>query len=154
MSKTCKCGKTRKLESLINQDVQVSPGAFSLNKIQYYGFHVDDLPHANISRLEFGMMTIIPNYITATLFRHFRRTTDFIQRAVETGGTVCVNCYMGLSRWIFNFNVARKGTWWVKYIFVFQGQNMFKTKFKFRPAVGRSMANEHFGRQKRFILLI
>jgi len=61
------------------QHVDVSPGAFSLNKIQYYGFHVDDLPHANISR-------------------HFRRTTDFIQRAVETGGTVCVNCYMGLSR--------------------------------------------------------
>lgn len=61
------------------QHVEVSPGAFSLNKIQYYGFHVDDLPHANISR-------------------HFRRTTDFIQRAVETGGTVCVNCYMGLSR--------------------------------------------------------
>jgi len=61
------------------QHVDVSPGAFSLNKIQYYGFHVDDLPHANISR-------------------HFRRTTDFIQRAIETGGTVCVNCYMGLSR--------------------------------------------------------
>ena len=96
------------IESLINQDVQVSPGAFSLNKIQYYGFHVDDLPHANISRSEFGMIIIIHNYITATLFRHFRRTTDFIQRAVETGGTVCVNCYMGLSRWVFNFNLAKK----------------------------------------------
>lgn len=61
------------------QHVEVSPGTYSLNKIQYYGFHVDDLPHANISR-------------------YFRRTTDFIQRAVESGGTVVVNCYMGLSR--------------------------------------------------------
>jgi len=59
--------------------VEVSPGAYSLNNIQYYGFHVDDLPQANISRF-------------------FRRTTDFIHRAVESGGLVVVNCYMGLSR--------------------------------------------------------
>lgn len=59
--------------------VEVSPGAYSLNNIQYYGFHVDDLPQANISRF-------------------FRRTTDFIHRAVESGGVVVVNCYMGLSR--------------------------------------------------------
>jgi len=59
--------------------VEVSPGAYSLNNIKYYGFHVDDLPQSNISRF-------------------FNRTTDFIHRAVETGGLVVVNCYMGLSR--------------------------------------------------------
>ena len=37
---------------------QVSPGAFSLNKIQYYGFHVDDLPHANISRFAALLMLV------------------------------------------------------------------------------------------------
>ena len=50
---------------MCHHHVQVSPGAFSLNKIQYYGFHVDDLPHANISRF---VNDDNPCTITAKLF--------------------------------------------------------------------------------------
>ena len=52
------------------------------------------------------IMTIL-QYFQYFPSRHFRRTTDFIQRAVETGGTVCVNCYMGLSRLVFHILVVR-----------------------------------------------
>lgn len=61
------------------QHVQVSQARYASRGIQYYGFHVDDLPHCNISR-------------------YFHRTTEFIDRAVTGGGLVVVNCYMGLSR--------------------------------------------------------
>ena len=52
------------------------------------------------------IMTIL-QYFQYFPARHFRRTTDFIQRAVETGGTVCVNCYMGLSRLVFHILVVQ-----------------------------------------------
>jgi len=61
------------------QHVMVSQAKYATHGIQYYGFHVDDLPHCDISR-------------------YFRRTTDFIHSAVSGGGLVVVNCYMGLSR--------------------------------------------------------
>eukprot|EP00092_Neocalanus_flemingeri_P011117 GFUD01011971.1.p1 GENE.GFUD01011971.1~~GFUD01011971.1.p1 ORF type:complete len:302 (-),score=46.55 GFUD01011971.1:290-1195(-) len=59
--------------------VEVNPAKFGCYGIQYYGFHVDDLPEANISR-------------------YFHTTTAFIDKAVSTGGLVLVNCYMGWSR--------------------------------------------------------
>jgi len=61
------------------QHVEVNPSEYTRNGIQYYGFHVDDLPTSNISR-------------------YFTRTNDFLNRAVSSGGTAVVNCYMGLSR--------------------------------------------------------
>jgi len=61
------------------QHVMVNPAKYANHGIQYYGFHVDDLPHCDISR-------------------YFHRTTDFIHSAVRGGGLVVVNCYMGLSR--------------------------------------------------------
>lgn len=61
------------------QHVSVSQARYAAHGIQYLGFHVDDLPHCNISR-------------------YFHRTTEFIHRAVTGGGLVAVNCYMGLSR--------------------------------------------------------
>lgn len=61
------------------QHVSVSHANFVSQGIQYYGFHVDDLPHCNIAR-------------------YFHRTTEYIDRAVTGGGLVVVNCYMGLSR--------------------------------------------------------
>eukprot|EP00092_Neocalanus_flemingeri_P024051 GFUD01026088.1.p1 GENE.GFUD01026088.1~~GFUD01026088.1.p1 ORF type:complete len:294 (+),score=89.04 GFUD01026088.1:168-1049(+) len=61
------------------QHVMVSECKYAAHGIQYYGFHVDDLPHCHISR-------------------YFHRTTDFIDKAVSGGGLVVVNCYMGLSR--------------------------------------------------------
>jgi protein-tyrosine phosphatase len=57
----------------------VNPAKFSCHGIQYYGFHVDDLPESNISR-------------------YFHRTSDFIHKAVSGGGLVVVNCHMGWSR--------------------------------------------------------
>merc|ERR1711936_550996 len=59
--------------------VEVNPGKYSCYGIQYYGFHVDDLPEANISR-------------------YFHSTTAFIDRCVSSGGLVVVNCVMGWSR--------------------------------------------------------
>jgi len=59
--------------------VEVNPAKYSCYGLQYYGFHVDDLPDANISR-------------------HFHSTTAFIDRAVRGGGLVVVNCVMGWSR--------------------------------------------------------
>jgi len=59
--------------------VVVNPAKYGCHGIQYYGFHVDDLPCSNISR-------------------YFHRTTDFIDKAVKSGGTVVVNCVMGWSR--------------------------------------------------------
>jgi len=59
--------------------VEVNPAKYTCYGIQYYGFHVDDLPEANISR-------------------HFHSTTAFIDRAVSSGGLVVVNCVMGWSR--------------------------------------------------------
>jgi len=59
--------------------VPANPGKFSCYGIKYYGFHVDDLPGSNISR-------------------YFHRTTEFIHKAVESGGLIVVNCYMGWSR--------------------------------------------------------
>lgn len=61
------------------QHVVVNPGKYGCYGIQYYGFHVDDLPEANISR-------------------HFHSTTAFMDRAVKGGGLVMVNCVMGWSR--------------------------------------------------------
>jgi len=61
------------------QHVMVNPAKYANHGIKYYGFHVDDLPHCDISR-------------------YFHRTTDFIHSAVGGGGLVVVNCYMGLSR--------------------------------------------------------
>ncbi|XP_023336889.1 dual specificity protein phosphatase 3 [Eurytemora carolleeae] len=61
------------------QHVVVNPGKYSCHGIQYYGFHVDDLPQSNISR-------------------YFHRTTDFIHKAVSGGGVIVVNCFMGWSR--------------------------------------------------------
>lgn len=59
--------------------VVVNPAKYPAYGIQYHGFHVDDLPEANISR-------------------HFHTTTNFIDRAVSGGGLVVVNCVMGWSR--------------------------------------------------------
>merc|ERR1711936_382934 len=59
--------------------VEVNPGKYSCYGIQYYGFHVDDLPEANISR-------------------YFHTTTKFIEQAVSSGGLIVVNCVMGWSR--------------------------------------------------------
>jgi len=59
--------------------VTVNPAKFGCYGIHYYGFHVDDMPSANISR-------------------HFHRTSEFIAGAVNAGGTVVVNCVMGWSR--------------------------------------------------------
>jgi len=59
--------------------VEVNPGKYPCYGIQYYGFHVDDLPEANISR-------------------YFHSTTAFIDKAVSSGGVVVVNCVMGWSR--------------------------------------------------------
>jgi len=61
------------------QHVDVNPAKYRCYDIQYYGFHVDDLPDNNISR-------------------YFHSTTAFIDRAVSSGGLVMVNCYMGWSR--------------------------------------------------------
>jgi len=61
------------------EHVMVSHAKYAANGIKYYGFHVDDLPHCDISR-------------------YFHRTTEFINSAVSGGGLVVVNCYMGLSR--------------------------------------------------------
>jgi len=61
------------------QHVEVNPAELSKHGIQYLGFHVDDLPHCNISR-------------------HFHRTSEFLHRAVSGNGLCVVNCYMGLSR--------------------------------------------------------
>lgn len=61
------------------EHVMVNPAKYANHGIQYFGFHVDDLPHCDISR-------------------YFRRSTDFIHSAVSGGGLVVVNCYMGLSR--------------------------------------------------------
>jgi len=61
------------------QHVMVNPAKYANHGIQYFGFHVDDLPHCDISR-------------------YFHRSTDFIHSAVSGGGLVVVNCYMGLSR--------------------------------------------------------
>lgn len=59
--------------------VPVNPAKFGCYGIHYYGFHVDDLPEANISR-------------------HFHRTSEFIASAINGGGLVVVNCVMGWSR--------------------------------------------------------
>jgi len=59
--------------------VPVNPEKYSCYGIKYYGFHVDDLPEANISR-------------------YFHSTSRFIDDAVKGGGLVLVNCYMGWSR--------------------------------------------------------
>eukprot|EP00095_Tigriopus_kingsejongensis_P009457 snap_masked-scaffold197_size267318-processed-gene-1.0 protein:Tk09457 transcript:snap_masked-scaffold197_size267318-processed-gene-1.0-mRNA-1 annotation:"dual specificity protein phosphatase 3" len=59
--------------------VSVNPGAYPLHNINYYGFHVDDHPSANISR-------------------YFTRTNNFIEDALARNGIVVVNCAMGWSR--------------------------------------------------------
>jgi len=61
------------------QHVMVNPAKYANHGIQYFGFHVDDLPHCDISR-------------------YFNRSAEFIHSAVSGGGLVVVNCYMGLSR--------------------------------------------------------
>merc|ERR1739838_1273712 len=61
------------------EHVVVNPEKYPAYGIQYYGFHVDDLPEANISR-------------------YFHTTTAFIDKAVRSGGLVMVNCVMGWSR--------------------------------------------------------
>merc|ERR1712215_59787 len=59
--------------------VEVNPAKYACYGIQYYGFHVDDLPESNISR-------------------YFHSTTSFIDRCASSGGLVVVNCVMGWSR--------------------------------------------------------
>ena len=59
--------------------VPVNPNKYPLANINYFGFHVDDHPSANISRF-------------------FTRTSDYIDEALRSGGTVAVNCVMGWSR--------------------------------------------------------
>jgi len=61
------------------EHVMVNPAKYANHGIKYQGFHVDDLPHCDISR-------------------YFHRSTDFIHSCVSAGGLVVVNCYMGLSR--------------------------------------------------------
>ena len=78
------------------QHVTVSHARYAAHGIQYLGFHVDDLPHCNISRsVRLLRATILNNSL---IIRYFHRTTEFIHRAVTGGGLVAVNCYMGLSR--------------------------------------------------------
>ena len=77
------------------QHVTVSQARYAAHGIQYLGFHVDDLPHCNISR----SVRLKGNNLNHNLIiRYFHRTTEFIHRAVTGGGLVAVNCYMGLSR--------------------------------------------------------
>jgi len=59
--------------------VEVNPAKYACYGIQYYGFHVDDLPESNISR-------------------YFHSASSFIDSAVKSGGLVVVNCVMGWSR--------------------------------------------------------
>jgi len=61
------------------EHVVVNPEKYPAYDIKYHGFHVDDLPEANISR-------------------YFHTTTKFIDQAVSSGGLVVVNCVMGWSR--------------------------------------------------------
>jgi len=61
------------------EHVVVNPAKYPAYDIKYHGFHVDDLPEANISR-------------------YFHTTTKFIDQAVSSGGLVVVNCVMGWSR--------------------------------------------------------
>lgn len=61
------------------EHVVVNPDKYPAYDIKYHGFHVDDLPEANISR-------------------YFHTTTKFIDQAVSSGGLVVVNCVMGWSR--------------------------------------------------------
>ena len=77
------------------QHVTVSQARYAAHGIQYLGFHVDDLPHCNISRSDKSPTTQNHKII---IIRYFHRTTEFIHRAVTGGGLVAVNCYMGLSR--------------------------------------------------------
>merc|ERR1739838_1196372 len=51
------------------EHVVVNPEKYPAYDIKYYGFHVDDLPEANISR-------------------YFHATTKFIEQAVRSGGLV------------------------------------------------------------------
>merc|ERR1712233_283222 len=61
------------------EHVVVNPQKYPAYDIKYHGFHVDDLPEANISR-------------------YFHTTTKFIDQAVSSGGLIVVNCVMGWSR--------------------------------------------------------
>merc|ERR1711971_1375643 len=61
------------------EHVVVNPEKYPAYDIKYHGFHVDDLPEANISR-------------------YFHTTTKFIDQAVSSGGLIVVNCVMGWSR--------------------------------------------------------
>ncbi|TRY77887.1 hypothetical protein TCAL_06161 [Tigriopus californicus] len=73
--------------------VKVNPGMYPLHNINYYGFHVDDHPNANISRF-------------------FTRTNNFIEEALNRNGIVVVNCVMGWSRSatvVAAYLVAKKG---------------------------------------------
>ena len=57
----------------------MTPSKYPLHNINYFGFHVDDHPSSNIAR-------------------YFTRTSDFIEEALNRGGTIAVNCVMGWSR--------------------------------------------------------
>ena len=70
----CSQGVTHVLNTA-EQHVSVSQSKLAKAGIQYFGFHVDDLPHCNIGR-------------------YFPSTTEFIHRAVTGGGLVAVNCYV------------------------------------------------------------
>jgi len=59
--------------------VSVRSTELAMYRIQYRGFHVDDLPTENI-------------------YRHLQTSANYIHGAVSQGGTIVVNCYMGLSR--------------------------------------------------------
>merc|ERR1712227_291043 len=59
--------------------VSVSSTQLAANRIQYKGFHVDDLPTENI-------------------LRHLQPSAGYMNDAIKSGGRVLVNCYQGLSR--------------------------------------------------------
>ena len=101
------------------EHVVVNPEKYPAYDIKYHGFHVDDLPEANISRYKLPFCAI--SVLTSTpledhylvffgpflfgltsafypLSRYFHTTTKFIDQAVSSGGLIVVNCVMGWSR--------------------------------------------------------
>ena len=89
------------------EHVVVNPEKYPAYDIKYHGFHVDNLPEANISRYKLTFLPstcklVISTYIKMIVFyslsRYFHTTTKFIDQAVSSGGLIVVNCVMGWSR--------------------------------------------------------
>ena len=100
MSNFCKCVKNNMLRSVL------VPSASTKSSTTAFMWTTCPMPIYQGLLVPITIMTIL-QYFQYFPSRHFRRTTDFIQRAVETGGTVCVNCYMGLSRLVFHILVVQ-----------------------------------------------